>query len=123
MTGTVLKIVILHIFIAVVNSAPIKDESLAEIIENNYTIDVKGNYVFSFKTTNDLIRYEEGIVVNSGEPNEHIEVYGYYSYINDAGEPVRVDYSATEEGYKIGDEQKDMTISGLPQSVVASLVG
>ncbi|CAH2237019.1 larval cuticle protein 1-like [Pararge aegeria] len=115
------------ILILLVNAAPIDDNSLATIIENEYTIDAKGNYRFRFVASNGITREESGTIVNDDQPNEHILVIGRYSYFNPEGLIEMVEYRADDNGYTIlpprPEIDKVTAVSSLPANAVASLLG
>ncbi|XP_023954093.2 flexible cuticle protein 12-like [Bicyclus anynana] len=107
----------------VANALPIDKDSEAKITSNEYVIDETGNYRFSFETSNGITRDEIGTIVNKGQPNEYISVKGRFSYINTEGIQEFVEYSADENGYTISPPIREEPISGVPPSLVASLLG
>ncbi|XP_045764383.1 uncharacterized protein LOC123866748 [Maniola jurtina] len=111
--------------IVLVKAAPIDKDSDAKILSNVYTIDEKGNYKFSFKTSNGITREETGSVFNAGEPNAYIFVIGSYSYFDTKGQKQIVEYIASDNGYNISPQKPygEMAEFGLPGSVVATLLG
>lgn len=55
----------------------------------------------SFNTSNGIQRSESGTLVNEGQPDEHVEVFGFYSYTDPDGKLVEIRYTADENGYHI----------------------
>ncbi|XP_050557556.1 endocuticle structural glycoprotein SgAbd-5-like isoform X1 [Spodoptera frugiperda] len=73
-----------------------------------------------FETSNGISREETGEVINPGQEDQYIKVYGLYSYKDTNGEVVNVIYGADKDGYHI--ESGEEPIS-LPPAAVASLLG
>ncbi|XP_023954527.2 endocuticle structural glycoprotein SgAbd-5-like [Bicyclus anynana] len=113
--------------ILLTDAAPLDKDSEATIVNNDYTIDKKGNYRFSFKTSNGISREETGAIINTGQSNEFIAVRGRYSYIDEDGKQIIVEYTANENGYNILKPTPEDIIpfpaAPLPGNVVASLLG
>ncbi|XP_034824812.1 endocuticle structural glycoprotein SgAbd-5-like [Maniola hyperantus] len=110
--------------IVLATAVPLAKDSEAKILNNEYTIDEKGNYEFSFKTSNGITREETGSIVNEGQPDEYILVIGRYTYFNTEGQEEIVEYTAGENGYNISPPKPvDMPALGVPPNVVATLLG
>ncbi|XP_013141191.1 PREDICTED: endocuticle structural glycoprotein SgAbd-5-like [Papilio polytes] len=111
--------------------ATIPSETEAKIVEYKNDNDGLGNYFFRYVTSNGITRQETSRLINSGQSDEHIAVEGYYSYKDLEGLLHTVYYKADTNGYKTSTTSKprlddgflEPPIPGVPDSVVASLLG
>ncbi|KAF9414984.1 hypothetical protein HW555_007251 [Spodoptera exigua] len=98
-----------------------------QTVKVKYSVDKDGYHIdddevrgILFRTSNGLTREETGSVVNQGQEDQYIEVYGSYSYIDTNDQTVYVRYRADKDGYHI--EAKEVPIIGLPPAAVATLL-
>ncbi|XP_022816548.1 endocuticle structural glycoprotein SgAbd-5-like isoform X2 [Spodoptera litura] len=112
------RMIIACAVLSVAAAAVLSEDAQAQIVDYVNNNDGTGNYNFRFQTSNGLVREESGIVVNPGQEDQYIDVQGSYSYIDTNGAVVDVKYSADKDGYHFNEN-----IMGLPQTVVASLLG
>ncbi|CAG5040093.1 unnamed protein product [Parnassius apollo] len=108
-----------------VNGASFTPESQAETVEYQNTNDGYGNYLFRYVTSNGITREESGHLVNAGQPDEHVDVEGFYSYMDSDGVLQKIFYTADTNGYSIRTQPLlvQTVAAGVPGSVVASLLG
>ncbi|XP_041976308.1 endocuticle structural glycoprotein SgAbd-5-like [Aricia agestis] len=113
--------------LAPVDTAPVQqDERESDILYYENISDGKGNYGFSFGTADNTRREETGQIVNAGQPDEHIEVNGSYSYFRPDGEEEIVYYVADKDGFRtVPKPERPLTavLAGIPTAVLASLAG
>ncbi|KAF9798838.1 hypothetical protein SFRURICE_020402 [Spodoptera frugiperda] len=114
------RIIIACAVLSVAAAAVLPEDAQAQIVEYVYKNDGTGNYNFRFETSNGISREETGEVINPGQEDQYIKVYGLYSYKDTNGEVVNVIYGADKDGYHI--ESGEEPIS-LPPAAVASLLG
>ncbi|XP_013177820.1 PREDICTED: endocuticle structural glycoprotein SgAbd-5-like [Papilio xuthus] len=110
--------------------ATIPSDTEAKIVEYKNDNDGLGNYFFRYITSNGITRQESARLINSGQPDEHIAVEGFYSYKDVDGVLQTVYYKADTNGYKTSTTSRPRIddvflepIPGVPDSVVASLLG
>ncbi|CAK1604172.1 unnamed protein product [Parnassius mnemosyne] len=95
------RVVAIFILFIYVNGASIPPESQAETVAYQNTNDGTGNYFFSYLTSNGITRQESGHLVNAGQPDEHVDVEGFYSYTDSDGVLQNIYYTADANGYAI----------------------
>ncbi|CAG5040095.1 unnamed protein product [Parnassius apollo] len=118
------RVATIFVLFIYVNGASITPESQAETVAYQNTNDGSGNYFFSYVTSNGITRQESGHLVNAGQPDEHVDVEGFYSYTDSDGVLQSIYYTADTNGYSI--RTKPLLIQtpfSLPETVVASLLG
>ncbi|CAK1604170.1 unnamed protein product [Parnassius mnemosyne] len=117
-------VTIFVLFIHNVKGASITPESQAETVEYQNTNDGNGNYFFRFVTSNGITRQESGRLVNAGQPDEHVNVEGFYSYTDSDGVLQKIYYTADANGYSIRTKPPLANRNFSPSaSVIASLLG
>ncbi|XP_014363551.2 endocuticle structural glycoprotein SgAbd-5 [Papilio machaon] len=103
----------------------------SKIVEYKNDNDGLGNYFFRYVTSNGITRQETARLINSGQSDEHIAVEGFYSYKDVDGVLYTVYYKADTNGYQTTTTSRPRLdegflkppIPGVPDSVVASLLG
>ena len=59
-----------------------------------------GSYMYYYEGTDGSKRQEVGIVMNPGSEEEYLVVKGSYSYVDQSGNEVVVEYIADENGFQ-----------------------
>ncbi|XP_046979765.1 endocuticle structural protein SgAbd-6 [Schistocerca americana] len=85
--------------IAVVAARPQKPGE-AVILEQSIDNDGLGQYTFGFKTSDGLIRQEQGVVKNQGTENEALEVRGTITWKGADGKDYSINFIADENGFQ-----------------------
>ncbi|KAH9627592.1 hypothetical protein HF086_010744 [Spodoptera exigua] len=116
-----IRIIIAFSVLSVATEGVLPEDLQTQIVNYVNNNDGSGNYNFAFRTSNGLAREETGSVVNQGQEDQYIKVYGSYSYIDTNDQTVYVRYRADKDGYHI--EAKEVPIIGLPPAAVATLLG
>ncbi|XP_014363548.2 endocuticle structural glycoprotein SgAbd-5 [Papilio machaon] len=107
--------------ISIADTNPLDKEANIEEFKNDN--DGLGNYFFRFVTSNGITREETGRLINSGQPDEHVAVDGFYTYKDADGVLHTVTYKADTNGYVILSPLLTPIPAALPESLVASLLG
>ncbi|CAH0727797.1 unnamed protein product, partial [Brenthis ino] len=103
-------------------SAPLQSDQEAKILQYEFNTDGKGNYNYSFSTSNGITKSETGTVVDEGLPSQYILVEGKVFYITPDGNEEAWMYEADKDGFRLLPPQ--LLQGGAPPSaVVASLLG
>ncbi|XP_022816495.1 endocuticle structural glycoprotein SgAbd-5-like isoform X1 [Spodoptera litura] len=125
------RIIIACAALSVAAAAVVPEDAQAQIVNYVSNNDGTGNYNFRFETSNGISREETGEVINPGQADQYIKVYGWYSYLDTNGEVVNVIYNADKDGYHIEAGEPVGSVVGiltpisanLPSGVVATLLG
>ncbi|KAJ2946990.1 hypothetical protein O0L34_g16335 [Tuta absoluta] len=87
--------------VAAAAALPQKED--VQIVRSDFDQTPEGGYVFAFESSDGISRQETGEVklVNDEEnkPQQVVVVKGSYSYKDETGKPVSVNYYADETGY------------------------
>ncbi|XP_049865967.1 larval cuticle protein LCP-17-like [Pectinophora gossypiella] len=114
---------ILLILVAISSSATTPVNPADDIVTKFENInDGSGNYYFRFETIYGLRREETGELVNAGQPDQHIEVHGEYSYEDPEGKLHVIKYTADENGYRFESKDKPSRPYFDPSQIVKCAV-
>ncbi|KAK7867368.1 hypothetical protein R5R35_008913 [Gryllus longicercus] len=98
---TMKMLLVLAAVAALAAAAPQADPRQATIVEevNEPSIGV-GPWKWSFRTSDGVSRSEEGVLVDAGTENEHIEVRGTASWTDANGNAYTLTYTANQDGFQ-----------------------
>lgn len=78
---------------------------------------------FSYSTSDDQTREENGVIKNGGTDNEVLAVKGFYNFIGTDGILYSISYTADENGYQPVITESRQRQANLPVAVIGSLLG
>ncbi|XP_014208513.1 endocuticle structural glycoprotein SgAbd-8-like [Copidosoma floridanum] len=96
-----LAILVLVAAFSFANSGPVEPvhHEVVPILHQTSEASPDGSYSYSFETGNGIKVEEQGHVKDLGGEHEAMQVKGSYSYIAPDGTPIKVSYTADENGF------------------------
>ncbi|KAH8296988.1 hypothetical protein KR044_002656, partial [Drosophila immigrans] len=76
-----------------------EEKPIVTIVKSEITKDENGGYHSIFENSDGTAREETAKVLQDEEGNSYLDVVGYYSYFNEEGDKVQVNYNAGKNGY------------------------
>jgi hypothetical protein len=80
--------------------APRGSDAAATIEKDDREVNFDGSYRYSYQTSNGIAADEQGALKNVGTDAEGIAAAGQFSYVSPEGVPIRVVYSADDNGFQ-----------------------